>query len=111
MRDVLCTRIACAAMALIFGAIPARAELPGPIARSASRIAADTAMSPQSSNQQHYRTTCGKKLLIGLAIGAGAGAAYGTGLSVKVGAGSTVVPGMTVLGALVGAAIASHNCQ
>ena len=104
-------RVACVVLVLMLGGAPALAQSTGPIAASVVRISAETRLLNQGGGQTHFRHTCGKKVLMGLAVGAGAGAAFGTGVSLKAGEPAIVIPGMTVLFGLVGAAIGSHTCR
>src|SRR5262245_54829335 len=102
-------RIACSLVMLAPIALPAQAQSislrvapVGPISASAARISAESMLSSQGA-VQHYKRTCGKRVLLGLMIGAGAGAAYGTGLSLKYAEARLAIPALALIGGMVGA--------
>lgn len=72
-------------------------------------MAGQTTLSPPTM-LQHYRPACGNKILRGLLIGAGAGAAWGVLITAKLGE-PAFIPMFTTLFGAVGAGGAYHLCR
>ena len=109
MRLMRSRSLMVAASLATFLSCPAFAQSGGSISVSASRVATQSTLSPPTV-LQHYRPACGNKILRGLMIGAGAGAAWGLVLSANLGE-PGLVPSFAALLGTVGAAGAYRLCR
>jgi len=110
MRLMLLRFLVLTTLSLSLTSWPAFAQSGGPLSASSSRMASQSTLSPPTNGLQHYRPACGNKILRGLMIGAGAGAAWGMLLTTKLGE-PAIIPSVTVLFGAVGAGGAYHLCR
>jgi len=110
MRLMLLRFLVVTALSVSLTSRPVFAQSGGPLLASSSRVAAQSTLSPPNGGLQHYRPACGNKILKGLMIGAGAGAAWGLLMTTKLGE-PAIIPTFTVLFGAVGAGGAYHLCR
>jgi hypothetical protein len=106
----LTTRLLITVLALVTLSMSPRESFAGPLQDAIHGVPPDWLIQ-RSPRRTHHRVSCGKKVLLGLAIGAGAGAAWGTALSQATDGGKgAIVTGGALFG-VVGMGIGAALCR